>query len=438
MQLKPQLGNISAALAAASSALVSPAGQAGLSDWFEDLSQWQVNTALLYYGEDGDRVTAWEGTVQAQRTNGDQQTLSLAATLDSLTGASATGAVPQDQVQTFTRPSGNGEYQVAPGQTPLDDTFKDTRLQLNIGWAEPISIEWEYDLGGHLSKEYDYLSLGLYGGATRYFDRNNTALRFGASVFYDTIEPEGDIPVPFSAMALRADYDSEEAFRQAFDQTRGAGSDTKTTAELTLGLTQVINPALVMQLNYSYAQVSGYQTDPFKFVSEIDDTGTALVQRYERRPDRRSKHALFAQAKAHLSERLGGPVLDASYRFMTDDWGIDSHTLDLRYNLRLANGHFIEPQLRLYRQTAAEFYRPFLRRGEPLPDYASADYRLADMDTYTLGLKYGIPLSQQRQADIRVAYYRQQPSGPGGPGQLQSLELYPALSAWIVQLSYRF
>ncbi|GAA4899272.1 DUF3570 domain-containing protein [Ferrimonas pelagia] len=423
--------NISAALAVASAALIATPAQA---DWFEDDAGWQLDTALLYYGEDGARITAVEGKIQAVRTNADDGALSMALTLDALTGASATGAVAQQQAQTFTRPSGRGEYTTAAGDTPLDDSFQDTRLQLNLGWRQPINARWEYDIASHLSKEYDYLSLGLSGGATYYWNKKNSALRVGASLFYDTIEPEGAIPLPLAQMPIRADYPSEQAFVEAFNATRGNSSDNKRTAEISLGLTQVINRATVMQFNYSYAQVDGYQTDPFKLVSVIDQTGTALRQLYESRPDQRSKHALFWQTKIHL----GGPVLDTSYRLMTDDWGIDSHTLDLRFDYRFDKGHYLEPHLRYYRQSAADFYRPFLLEGASRPQYATADYRLAEMTTYTVGLKYGFPVGRSQQASLRLEYYVQTPEGDTGPGQLQSLDLYPQIKALMAQISYRF
>lgn len=420
---------ISGSLVVASQALVAPAQ----ADWFDKDASWDYTAALLYYGEDGDRVTAVEGTLQGVRTNADNEILSFSATVDSLTGATPTGAVPQTTAQTFTRPSGRGEYTTAAGDTPLDDTFRDTRVQLNAGWAAALSHNWDYDLGAHLSKEYDYTSLGISGGLTRYLDRKNTSIRLGSSAYFDTIEPEGRTPLPLSTMALRQDYPSEEAFAEAFSATRGNAKEHKTTAELTLGVTQVINRNVVMQLNYSYAQVDGYQTDPFKLVSVVNSDGVVQRTLYESRPDNRSKHALYWQTKAYL----GAPVLDFSYRYMTDDWAIDSHTLDLRLNWRFSNGHTLEPHLRYYHQSAAEFYQPYLLSDAPLPDYASADYRLAEMDTYTLGLKYGFPVGEH-QAAVRLEYYVQQPDGPAGPGQLADLTLYPEVSALMAQLSYRF
>ncbi|WP_298441601.1 DUF3570 domain-containing protein [uncultured Ferrimonas sp.] len=436
MQLKP-FKSISGALAVASLNAVAPAQAA----WFEDSDDhdWQFDTAVMAYAEGDDRVQALEGAVVATRTDGDDNTLSLSATIDSLTGASPTGAVQQTQAQTFTRPSGNGSYTVAAGATPLDDTFKDTRVQLNAGWAANINRYWQYDVGGHLSKEYDYLSLGINGGLARHFNNKNTTVRLGSSVFFDTFEPEGGLPVALAAMVKRSDFATDEAFQQAFDATRAGSNDTKTIVEATLGLTQVINRSTVMQVNYSYAEASGYLTDPFKLVSVVDGSGTVQSHRYEQRPDSRRKHAFFWQTKTHL----GGPVLDVSYRFMSDDWQVDSHTVDGRVDYRLSNGHYLEPHLRYYQQSSAEFYRPYLLAGQPLPtglDAVSADYRLAKMTTYTIGVKYGMPRANGDEMAWRLEYYLQQPNGNRSdqPGQLAGVDLTPEVTALMLQFSYRF
>jgi len=362
--------------------------------------------------------------------------LSLKLTVDSLTGASPNGAVPQNEAQTFTRPSGNGSYTVAPGDTPLDDTFKDTRVQLNAGWASPINRDWDWSTGVHISKEYDYLSLGANIGFSRSLNQNNTVLTMGLGGYFDTIEPEGGIPEPLTAMVLREDFTSEAAYREAFNATRGESSDTKTTTELNVGVSQVINRWLITSLNYSFAQVDGYLTDPFKLISVVDDEGAAQQHLYENRPDSRTKHALFWQTKAYLN----GQVLDIGYRYMFDDWEIQSHTIDFRYNYQFGSGHYLEPHLRFYRQSEADFYAPFLMEGGSVPTYASADYRLGKMNTYTVGLKYGMLLDNSQEVSVRLEYYMQQPEDAGfnEPGQLSGLDLYPDVQAVILQLNYHF
>jgi hypothetical protein len=86
---------------------------------------------------------------------------------------------------------------------------------------------------------------------------------------------------------------------------------------------------------------------------------------------------------------MDGKVLDLSYRYMTDDWEIDSHTVDLRFRWPLGDRSYVEPHIRYYSQSEAEFYRSSLIDGEALPEYASADYRLGNFDAVTVGAKYG-------------------------------------------------
>jgi hypothetical protein len=128
--------------------------------------------------------------------------------------------------------------------------------------------------------------------------------------------------------------------------------------------------------------------------------GPTGVYLYESRPDSRTKQSLYAEMK----HAFGKPVLHASYRFITDDWGIDSHTGELRLRWPMGTASNIEPQLRYYMQNEADFYRASLAAGRPLPKYASADFRLDDFDAVTVGFKYG-----QVTASISAASARNTP-----------------------------
>jgi len=152
-----KVANINTALAAATCALLgtTPVVQA-------DEGVWEMDTALLYYGE-ADRVTAVEGVFSAKKDFGDEHFFSGKIVLDTLTGASATGAVSQPNIQTFTRPSGKGQYIIESGDIPLDDTFKDTRVQLEAQWTQPLWDDMRGSTGVHLSKEYDYFYIAVNG-----------------------------------------------------------------------------------------------------------------------------------------------------------------------------------------------------------------------------------------------------------------------------------
>ncbi len=121
-------------------------------------------------------------------------------TIDVLTGATPSGAVPANSVQTFTPPSGRDSYTVAPGVTPLDDTFLDTRVALSANWQQALGESMRWSAGFSASQEYDYLHLGINGRLERDFNMRNTTAYIGAAIAQDDIEPVGGAPIPLAPM----------------------------------------------------------------------------------------------------------------------------------------------------------------------------------------------------------------------------------------------
>ena len=234
------------------------------------------------------------------------------------------------------------------------------------------------------------------------------------------------------------------------DLSNRSGDDDKNILDLVFGVTQVVSRNLVVQANYSFSNSSGYLTDPFKLLNVVDGvTGDAVprVQTpgvegpshqfvYESRPDDRTKHSVYGQAKYFMN----GKVLDASYRYMTDDWDIDSHTVDLRLRWPVSDTRYLEPHLRFYTQGAAEFYRGSVVDGATLPVYASNDYRLGDFDAITAGVKYGWQTKSGNDMSLRLEFYQQRGSIPSDRliGNQVGVVDYPDLDAIIVQFAYRF
>ena len=210
--------------------------------------------------------------------------------------------------------------------------------------------------------------------------------------------------------------------------------------DLLIGVTQVINQSTIVQVNYSYSQSEDYLNDPFKFLSVLDANGDNIPgqaglnsYRFENRPDERTKHAVFAKMKTFVR----GGALDASYRFHTDDWGIDSHTLDARYRFNLSERYYAEPHIRFYQQSEADFFQANLVAGAPLPIEASADYRLGEFTGTTIGIKLGRKFNNGSEVSGRLEYYSQ--SGDAKlVGVSQSSNVFPDLDAVIFQLNYRF
>jgi len=439
-----RIRKISPALAAATVGLLGSGQHAQAQG---EPGSWDFDVATLFYQESDDRVLAIEPVFSATRYFDEGESLNLKAVFDSLTGASPNGATPSENVLIFTSPSGNGTYTTEPGESPLDDVFKDTRVALSGTWKAPINRDWEYSAGLYGSGEYDYLSIGMSGGLTRYLNQKNTALNMGLSVSFDSMDPVGGVPIGLTEMAHKSSP-TYEADRAA---TRDGSSDDKQILDLLFGVTQVINRQTIMQFNYSLSWADGYLTDPYKFVSVIDETAGANfggnfldangnpVHLYEVRPDSRMKHGLYWQTKYAFQN---GDVLDGSYRFMLDDWGINSHTFDFRYRWNQSS-YYLEPHLRYYMQSEADFYKRYLGSGEynggnPNLKEVSADYRLGDLDAITVGMKFGWKLEDDNEFNVRAEYYMQSSSGDDGFGQLASQELYPDTDAIILQFGYSF
>lgn len=425
------MANVNVALAAATCALLGASPNAKAEE-----GAWEMDTALLYYGET-DRVTAVEGVFSAKKDFGDEHIFSGKLIVDTLTGASATGAVAQPNAQTFTRPSGRGQYVIDAGEIPLDDTFKDTRVQLEAQWTQPLWDDVRGSTGVHLSKEYDYLSVAVNGSIAKDFNQKNTTVSAGLSLAFDTIDPEGGRPIAYSEMVIdQGQFANQEAYQAAFDATRQTNTDNKSTVDLMFGVTQVINRQMLMQFNYGYAVSDGYHTDPFKVLSVVNDQGLTESLVHENRPTKRTRHSFYWQTKYALDNG----VADISYRYATDDWDINSHTIDSRLRFNLTDSTYIQPHFRYYQQGAAEFYQPFLLEGSTLPAFASADYRLGEMTAYTVGLKYGMKMPSGNEWGFRLEYYQQDPKNAGfdAPGALQQQDLYPSVKAVIAQVSYSF
>ncbi len=427
--------NIVRGLAAATCSLL---GTAAALPAIAQEKHWEFDTALLYYGEDGDRVQDISLNLLARRLFPDDKILSIGFAVDSLTGATPSGAVPQNELQTFTRPSGLATYSVAAGGLPLDDTFLDTRYALTASWQQPLGENYAGTAGVSFSTEYDYTHVGANLALARDFNKRNTTVSLGLAVARDELDPVGGAPLPLALMSDVGDLSGR------------AGSESKDVVDVLLGVTQIVNERFLMQFNYSLSDASGYLNDPYKIMSVVDPisgqpinrpptpglVGPLHEYRFENRPDQRTKHSLFGQGKYYLD----GKVLDMSYRYMTDAWGIDSHTLDAKLNWPVGDASYIEPHIRFYTQSEADFYRVSLRDGDPLPQFAAADYRLGRFDAITAGIKYGWQTSAGNDFAVRLEYYRQEgeiPSGQLLAGQ-DSDSLYPGLDAIIFNISYGF
>ena len=380
-------------------------------------ADWSNEASVLYYGESDDRVMDGSFKYQGIRTT-DDNSLTLNLGIDSLTGASPSGVAPSTSLQVLSSPSGNSTTTYAANELTLDDTFHDTRVSGSANWSQAVVDDnTRVNVGGSFSKEYDYLHLGVSGGLEKYFNNKNTTIAVGLAYAGDTVEAVGNAPIPFSDQTA----------------TKGNSSESKDSFDLMFGLTQVASKNTIFQLNYGLTQADGYLNDPYKWVSRVDASGNIVENLHESRPDSRTGHNIYGAIKHSLSN---DKFLTTSARLYSDDWGIDSYTLDAKLRIGLSGNKSIEPHVRYYHQSAADFYVPQLDSTAALPENASADYRLAEFDAYTIGATYR--WGEKRDWRLTGEIYTQNPAETKLTAGQAGLDANPGFDSVMLTLGAKF
>ncbi len=291
-------------------------------------------------------------------------------------------------VDTITGATPTGEKPAAPGApvplAKMDD--RRTAWDANLAYQFPrVNVA----VGAGNSRESDYVSTGCSLNTLTDFNQKNTVLLAGWGHTDDRIM-----------------------------ETFWSADREKTGDDFIVGVTQLLSPVLSVTANLSYGRAEGFLNDPYKIVSttRLDlDPGTYYTPP-ENRPREKDKVSLFLGANRHFDPLDG--ALDASYRFYHDSFGIDSHTLDLKWVQRLGPRWLLEPSVRYYRQSAADFhhadldadgvvtsYDPLLETGTGRAPYYSSDYRLSRMQTTTLGMKATFSVNDHLSVDFAYERY---------------------------------
>jgi len=412
--------------------------QAGAPAAQAESGEWDIDTALLYYTEDS-RISVFEPVISAEKEIDENEFVKFKLVYDVLTGSTPYGAAPSPSAQTITNPSGNSTYSVAPGELPLNTTFKDTRVAFSGDWTIPLDRLKQITVGANFSTEYDFNSIGVSANYAQDSSDKNRTYTVGLGVSADTWDPVGGKNTELAYM-----IDPEGST----PQPKG-GTDTKSNFDVIFGLTQVVNRSTIMQFNLGHSTSSGYLTDPYRYISIIGTDGLPLSGAdlvnaggadafpyiYEKRPDSRARNTFFWRTAHHLTE----DVINVSYRYFTDDWGINSHTLDFRYRYELGGSHYLQPRLRYYTQSEADFYTNSLTAAQASNvEFASADYRLRELVTTTLGLKYGVGIGKNSEFTVRAELMNQTYTVTDPNLDGNNLELAPDLDAVIIQFGYNF
>jgi Protein of unknown function (DUF3570) len=248
-------------------------------------------------------------------------------------------------------------------------------------------------VGGAYSTEHDYKSKALSVDARFSSEDNNRTWSFGVGASNDVI-----------------------------DTTYSGGSvvnQPKRTVEFLAGVTQVLTPKDIAQVNITYSRGKGYFTDPYKT--------------YDKRPDSRNSVVGLVRWN-HYVEQFDASIR-SSYRLYNDSFGVSSNTVGVDW-VQSAGKWTITPGVRYYTQRAAKFYfdgiadpatgkydaagtqgiaQGYIGTGKIF----SADQRLSAYGAITASIKVDYAITDQTSVDLKYERYQQKSSyrlgGNGSP-----------------------
>jgi len=190
----------------------------------------------------------------------------------------------------------------------------------------------------------------------------------------------------------------------------------KLSNDIIVGINQLIDPLTSVSLDLTWSRETGFLNDQYKLVQEDIQIfqGASLPLTFaENRPNQRNKGTVFASVNRAFPGLHG--ALEASYRFYHDTYSITANTAELLWFQHFGPQLILRPNLRLYRQSSANFY--IYRMDDsgilpttipaPLAVHYSSDARLSALDSINFGLKAIWKMTDWLQLDIALQGYRE-------------------------------
>ena len=350
------------------------------------------------YVEENDRITVESYYILWDKDWGEKWSTSIEGIYNTISGATPTGSLDPNTGQ--------------PTYSVLDD-----HRGAFIFNVDRYLGDWTITGNFNFSEETDYESVGGAVTVAKDFNQKNTNISLGYGYLADRVQPNGP----------------------GFNSFR---PQDKRIKDLVFGWTQVVDPYTLFSFNLAYSRNEGYLNDPYKsisFTQTIPFVGTIYLPELENRPRERDRFIVTAQVNRRFEKLMG--TAQGSYRFSTDSFGIDTHTVSFAWFQDITDWLIIQPYGRYYRQSAADFYfhvldNPGFNPSSVPPGaepYFSADHRLSELETLTGGLKAIFTIRDNITLDI--AYERYVMSGLDG---VTPDEVYSKANTVTIGASFRF
>jgi Protein of unknown function (DUF3570) len=293
-----------------------------------------VSLRGIYYKEHSTRVE--QPMIDARFDAGDGGTLDAHFLVDAITSASA-------------------------GSGAANTAFTERRYEVGAGFTRQLDAPARLGALIRLSTEPDYDS-GFVGGHGE-LDLADKNFTLGAT--------------------LGAGYDHVTNAGAQGPMTIGAISEHLSSLLLSLSASQVLSKNTIASVTYDLAHEGGYLANPYRAAITADGLTP------ERVPDGRNRHAIAGILRQYVSATE--TTLIASYRLYFDDWGVVSHTPELRAVQAAGDAMEVGLGFRYYRQRAANFFKSVYETADPMVEpYLTDDPKLSKFTGETITARFAV------------------------------------------------
>ncbi len=232
----------------------------------------------------------------------------------------------------------------------------------------------------------DYLSLGASGQLIQELDEKDLTLTEGYGYGHDTIGRTG---TPFSVFSRDLGYHT-----------------------LSLGISRVLNPSLVLSLAGDFVIERGDQSKPYRYIPiftpdvargvprgvSVDSVASLRMQArpLEQLPLARERGSISGR----IAWRMASSTLRLDERLYTDTWGLRATTTDARWLFDLSQRVTLWPHLRAHVQSGVSFWKRAYSAAsiDALPALRTGDRELGPL--MNLGAGGGIRLALGKAGSI--------------------------------------
>jgi hypothetical protein len=254
---------------------------------------------------------------------------------------------------------------VASGASEYDET----RTEYSVG-AQYLYDKSILSAGYTNSEENDYDANTYYFNVSQDFFGDLTTLNFGYTYGQDDVY-----------------QNKNPSFAEDIDRNH-----------FRVGVTQIATPNMLLAADYELITDEGFLNNPYRsyrYLTNALDPSEGYQFAQEVYPDTRTSDSAALRLLYYLPERR---TVGASYRYFTDDWGIDAHTMQISYAQVWRERWTVELKYRYYQQSNADFYSDLFEfESQDAKDWRARDKELSDFNDHTLSMyvSYDWPLRYQ-------------------------------------------